>query len=132
MTMIVPRLVPLPLLGLKSRWHRHFSLRPRCFLWGTESVDSWTLGPKPLCHRHPTGPHPSGLLWTPRGKDGPTKSWAFFPMRASDLTHPGDSSKSCQTLAPQGAPRYGGPPVERDGAADNEQLAGWGDGWVYC
>src|SRR6478752_1996881 len=29
------------------------------------SVDSWTLGPKPLCHRRPTGPHPSGLLWTP-------------------------------------------------------------------
>src|ERR1700761_7060296 len=29
------------------------------------SVDSWTPGPKPLCHRHPTGPHPSGLLWTP-------------------------------------------------------------------
>src|SRR5689334_9701191 len=29
------------------------------------SVDSWTLGPKPLCHRHPTGPHPSGLPWTP-------------------------------------------------------------------
>src|SRR6185437_16359544 len=27
--------------------------------------DSWTPGPKPLCHRHPTGPHPSGLLWTP-------------------------------------------------------------------
>src|SRR5512135_901802 len=30
-----------------------------------ESVDSWSPGPKPLCHRHPTGPHPSGLLWTP-------------------------------------------------------------------
>src|SRR5512142_1838313 len=29
-----------------------------------ESVDSWTPGPKPLCHRHPTGPHPSGLPWT--------------------------------------------------------------------
>src|SRR5690242_5618485 len=35
---------------------------------GRESVDSWTPGPKPLCHRHPTGPHPSGLprtQWTP-------------------------------------------------------------------
>src|SRR6478736_6625892 len=32
---------------------------------GPGSVDSWTLGPKPLCHRRPTGPHPSGLLWTP-------------------------------------------------------------------
>jgi hypothetical protein len=29
------------------------------------SVDSWTPSLKPLCHRHPTGPHPSGLLWTP-------------------------------------------------------------------
>src|SRR5262245_58540770 len=27
--------------------------------------DSWTPGPKPLCHRRPTGPHPSGLLSTP-------------------------------------------------------------------
>src|SRR5579883_111645 len=35
-----------------------------CFSVGTESVDSWTPGPKPLCHRRPTGPHPSGLLWT--------------------------------------------------------------------
>src|SRR5579883_3614583 len=36
-----------------------------CFSVGTECVDSWTPGPKPFCHRHPTGPHPSGLLWTP-------------------------------------------------------------------
>src|ERR1700742_1867900 len=36
-----------------------------CFFRERTSVDSWTLGPKPLCHRHPTGPHPSGLLWTP-------------------------------------------------------------------
>ena len=35
------------------------------FLGGGESADSWTPGPKPLCHRHPTGPHPNGLLWTP-------------------------------------------------------------------
>src|SRR6185503_9504522 len=40
------------------------------------SVDSWTLDPKPLCHRHPTGPHPSGLLWTPwaSAKGDSTKS----------------------------------------------------------
>src|SRR5690242_12215914 len=65
MMMIVLRL--LSLLGLKSRWHRHFSPRPlnKVFFQGGMSVDSWTLGPKPLCHRHPTGPHPSGLLWTP-------------------------------------------------------------------
>src|SRR5579862_8558315 len=65
MMMIVLRL--LSLLGLKSRWHRHFSHRPLnkvFFHGGGMSVDSWTPGPKPLCHRHPTGPHPSGLLWT--------------------------------------------------------------------
>src|SRR6476620_668531 len=60
-------IVLLSLLGLKSRWHRHFSPRPldKVFFQGCVSVDSWTPGPKPLCHRHPTGPHPSGLLWTP-------------------------------------------------------------------
>src|ERR1700751_4299222 len=65
MMMIVLRL--LSLLGLKSRGHRHFSPRPlnKVFFQGGISVDSWTLGPKPLCHRHPTGPHSSGLLWTP-------------------------------------------------------------------
>src|SRR6478609_5196232 len=65
MMMIVLHL--LSLLCLKSRWHRHFSPRPldKVFFQGWVSVDSWTLGPKPLCHRHPTGPHPSGLLWTP-------------------------------------------------------------------
>src|SRR5580698_9811356 len=36
-----------------------------CFFRRPTSADSWTLGPKPLRHRHPTGPHPSGLLWTP-------------------------------------------------------------------
>src|SRR6185312_10445264 len=44
-----------------------------CFFGGPGSVDSWTHGPKPLCHRHPTGPHPSGLLWTPAKGDS-TKS----------------------------------------------------------
>src|SRR5690348_12338861 len=56
------------LLGLKSRWKRHFRPRPLnkvCFFRGPEWLDSWTPGPKPLCHRHPTGPHSSGLLWTP-------------------------------------------------------------------
>src|SRR5437868_9801470 len=61
MMMIVLRL--LSLLGLKSR------LRPpnKVFFGrgGGVSLDSWTPGPKPLCHRHPTGPHPSGLAWTP-------------------------------------------------------------------
>src|SRR6476620_10184295 len=73
MMMIVLRL--LSLLGLKSRGHRHFTPRPlnEVFFQGWVSADSWTLGPKPLCHRHPTGPQPSGLLWTP-AKGDPTKS----------------------------------------------------------
>ena len=74
--MIVLRL--LSLLGLKSQWRRHFSPRPlnKVFFQGGVSVDSWTLGLKPLCHRHPTGPHPSGLLWTPwhPAKSDSTKS----------------------------------------------------------
>src|ERR1700760_3438215 len=37
------------------------------------SVESWTPGPKPLCHRCPTGPHRSGLLWT-RAKGESTKT----------------------------------------------------------
>src|SRR6476646_6908709 len=62
-------------LRLWSRWHRHFNPRPpnKVFSGGGISVDSWTPGPKPLCHRHPTGPHPSGLLWTPDTGDS-TKS----------------------------------------------------------
>src|SRR5689334_2536351 len=34
-------------------------------LRGAKLVDSWTLGPKPLCHQHRSGPHGNGLLWTP-------------------------------------------------------------------
>src|ERR1700746_2711335 len=77
MMMIVLRL--LSLLGLKSRWHRHFSPRPlnKVFFQGGMSVDSWTLGPKPLCHRHPTGPHPSGLLWTPWTRKGDSTKTNF-------------------------------------------------------
>src|ERR1700756_1980535 len=66
MMMIVLHLLSLP--GPKCRCHRHFSPRPPeqgVFSGGAEWLDSWTLGPKPLSHRHPTGPHPSGLLWTP-------------------------------------------------------------------
>src|SRR6185437_14633243 len=38
------------------------------------SVDSWTPGLEPLCHRHPTGPLRSGLLWTP---------WTLVPDRGA-------------------------------------------------
>src|SRR5262249_53538990 len=65
MMMIVLRL--LSLLGLKCRCHWHFGPHPRirCFFRGAGWLDSWTPGLKPLCHRHPAYPHPSGLLWTP-------------------------------------------------------------------
>src|SRR6185312_13809248 len=95
MMMIVLRL--LWLLGLKSRWHRHFSPDPpdKVFFRGGMSVDSWTLGPKPLCHRHPTRPHPSGLLWTPAKGDS-TKSKSALAAhlrsrmrRAIDRAQPG-------------------------------------------
>src|SRR5579883_3492398 len=51
------------------------------FSVGTESVDSWTPGPKPLCHRHPTGPHPSGLLWTPAKGEATKSNVALIPDR---------------------------------------------------
>src|SRR3569833_3867872 len=65
MMMIVLRL--LSLLGLKSRWQRHFSSRPlnKVFFRGWVLLESRRPGPKPLRHRHPAYPHPSGLLWTP-------------------------------------------------------------------
>src|SRR5579883_2916595 len=76
-----------------------------CFSVGTESVDSWTPGPKPLCHRHPTGPHPSGLQWTPPRAIRPTTwrqcatSWlprdpdgfAAFPAFPAPLPSPMES-----------------------------------------
>src|SRR6185503_6470348 len=87
MMMIVLRL--LSLLGLKSRWHRHFSPRPldKVFFQGWVSADSWTLGPKPLCHRHPTGPHPSGLLWTPWTPAGGNSAKSNFALSRAVLDH---------------------------------------------
>src|SRR6185437_3524031 len=49
----------------------------KVFFQGEMSVDSWTLGPKPLCHRRPTGPHPSGLLWTPANGDSTKSNFAL-------------------------------------------------------
>src|SRR3954471_20347122 len=92
MTMIVLRLLSrlLPLVGLKSRWHRHFSRDPLKVLFqgggGGVSLDSWTPGPKPLCHRHPTGPHPSGLAWTPATADSTNSDFALATY--SGLHHP--------------------------------------------
>src|SRR3569833_3665211 len=84
MMMIVLRL--LSLLGLKSRWHRHCSSRPlnKVFFRGWVLLESWSPGPKPLCHRHPAYPHPSGLLWSPwtPAKGDPTKSNFALDSRA--------------------------------------------------
>src|SRR5690349_4294958 len=52
----------------------------KVFLQGAGWQDSWTPGPKPLCHRHPTGPHPSGLLrtpWTPAKGDSTESDFAL-------------------------------------------------------
>src|SRR6185312_8487794 len=62
-----------------------------CFSRSPGSVDSWTPGPKPLCHRHPTGPHPSGLLWTPwpPARGDSTKSNFALTAERRDLRQEG-------------------------------------------
>src|SRR5262245_59105658 len=60
------------------------------FQGGGVSVESWSPRPKPLRHRHPTGPHPSGLWWTPwtPAKGDSTKSdfaLAALPVRLALL-----------------------------------------------
>src|SRR6185437_2905842 len=75
--MIIIVLRVLSLLRLRCRWHRHFSHsspQMRVFFQGRASVDSWTPGLEPLCHRHPTGPLRSGLSWTP---------WTLVPDRGA-------------------------------------------------
>src|SRR5690242_14016907 len=52
------------------------------FSGGAVSPDSRTLAPKPLCHRHPTGPHPSGLSWTPAKGDPTNSNFALAPRLA--------------------------------------------------
>src|SRR5690348_10408916 len=71
------------------------------FQGGAGSADSWTPSPKPLCHRHPTGPHPSGRLWTPAKGDS-TKS--NFALGARRLHHrlPGRAVRHPGPVAPCG------------------------------
>src|SRR6478609_5207192 len=93
----------------------------RVFFQGGNSVDSWTPGPKPLCHRHPTGPHPSGLLWTP-AKGDPTKSNLALAARIIPSVARDPSSLragECRDLRQEGAfgrhrrqAGVGGPGVE--------------------
>src|ERR1700742_950376 len=59
-----------------------------CFFREPTSVDSWTPGPKPLCHRHPTGPHPSGLLWTPAERESTKTDVALARELAVDEVEP--------------------------------------------
>src|SRR5689334_2176029 len=67
---------------------------------GKESVDSWTPGPKPLCHRHPTGPHPSGFLRTP---------WTLRSGERRDLR------QECALAGDRRKAGVGGPRVEAAG-----------------
>src|SRR5205809_6573745 len=90
MMMIVLRL--LSLLGLKFRWHRHFSPRSPNKVFdqgGGVSVDSWTPGPKPLCRRHPTGPQPGGFLWTPATGDSTKSDFALADVALLGGDRPG-------------------------------------------
>src|SRR6476661_6923958 len=57
----------------------------KVFFQGGVSVDSWTPGLKPLCHRHPTGPHPSGLLWTPANAASTKSNFALPVFRPRAL-----------------------------------------------
>jgi hypothetical protein len=57
---------PLLARGRARAANRVFSQGP------PEGVDSRTPDPKRRCDRHRTGPHPSGIPWTPGGQVGPT------------------------------------------------------------
>src|SRR4051812_26619665 len=94
MMMIVLRLLlrRLPLLGLKSRWHRHFSPRPlnRCFFrggWGVAGfVDS---GPKTLV---PSASNRTTPEWTLVDSCGlPPRRFDEERLRASRLLPPVDA-----------------------------------------
>src|SRR3954471_12578820 len=89
----------------------------RVFLGGV-SVDSWTPGPKPLCHRHPTGPHPSGLLWTPVDSRHADSTMSDFALAA--LFQPGH--ERLEPRRPLGGVQAGGRMAEL--AVDLEVVGG--------
>ena len=62
-------------------------------------MDSWTPGPKPLCHRHPTGPHPSGLLWTPWTPAKGDSMKNNFALARPLTTRPPSSHYACNRLS---------------------------------
>src|SRR6185437_4067402 len=66
--------------------------------------DSWTPGPKRLCHRHPTGPHPSGLSWTPAKGDS-TKSNFALVLRLGFDRHEAVEPAPCLMLLAEDADR---------------------------
>src|SRR6476620_11585149 len=99
MMMIMLRLRSL--LALKFRCHRPFRPRPPkgVFSGGGISVDSWTLGLKLLCHRHPTGPHPSGLMWTPAKGDSTKSNFALARVAQYGATTISTAWYSCSSGA---------------------------------
>src|SRR5690349_15760602 len=75
-------------------------------------VDSWTLRPKPLRHGRPTGPHPSGLLWTPwtPAKGDSTKS--NFALNGTCFGERGDLRQEGAFGGDRREAGFGGPRVE--------------------
>src|SRR6185437_1484073 len=97
------------LIGPRRSWGAHDSRAPLegrapravcCVSRSPGSVDSWTPGPKPLCHRHPTGPHPSGLLWTPAEGDSTKSKFALAgPQRPDRVVAAEEVEQGAQRLA---------------------------------
>src|SRR5262245_59415454 len=55
------------------------------FSGGGVSLESWSPSAKPLCHRHPACPHPSGVLWTPAEGDSTKRNFALVNTCAGRL-----------------------------------------------
>src|SRR5579871_1426703 len=53
----------------------------KVFFQDGKSLDSWTPCPKPLCHGHPTGPHLSGLSWTPAKGDSTESNFTLRRLK---------------------------------------------------
>src|SRR5579871_4388527 len=92
---------------------REWRVAMKVFFQGGKSLDSWTPGPKPLCHRRPTGPHPSGLLRTPAQGDSShcrqpwVSPWIVrFSQRGTEGQFP-QGTKPARVTAVQGGPRQG-------------------------
>src|SRR6185312_8943081 len=101
----------------------------KVFFQGWDSVDSWTLGPKPLCHRHPTGPHPSRLLWTPWTPANVASTKSKFALgarchRVAGGDHEDARDDERRGGSPRGAGEAAGVVVEIPGEDRPQDLAG--------